>query len=66
MKVPDLALFIMLAVFGLVFGGILLALLWYFMAFIIELASKCGVWVLFLGAGLLTFSAIEILAGHNK
>ena len=66
MKAPDVALFIMLAVFCLIFGGILLALLWYFMAFIIGLASKCGVWVLFLGAVVLFFSGIEILAMHNK
>ena len=63
---PDIALLIMLIVFGVIFGGILLALLWYFLTFIIGLASKCGVWVLFLGAGILAFSAIEILAGHNK
>lgn len=63
---PNIALLIVLIVVGLIFSGILLALLWYFLAFIIGLASQCGVWVLFLGAGLLTFSAIEILAGHNK
>lgn len=63
---PDIALLIVLIVFGVIFGGILLALLWYFMAFIIGLASKCGVWVLFLGAVVLFFSGIEILAMHNK
>lgn len=63
---PDIALWIVLTVFGIIFSGILLALLWYFLAFIIGLASKCGVWVLFLGAGCLIFSAIQILAMHNK
>ena len=63
---PDIALLIVLIVFGIIFGGILLALVWYFLAFIIGLSSKCGVWVLFLGAGILTFCAIEMLAGHNK
>ena len=63
---PDIALLIVLIVFGVIFGGILLALLWYFLAFIVGLAAKCGWWVLFLGAGILAFSAIEILAGHNK
>lgn len=63
---PDIALLLMLIVFGVIFGGILLALLWYFLAFIIGLASKCGCWVLILGSVLLTFSAIQILARHNK
>lgn len=63
---PDIALLIMLIVFGLIFSGALLALLWYFVAFIVGLAAKCGWWVLFLGAVVLFFSGIEILAGHNK
>ena len=63
---PDIALLIVLIVFGVIFGGILLALLWYFLAFIIGLASKCGWGVLILGAVVLFFSGIEILATHNK
>lgn len=63
---PDIALLIMLIVFGVIFSGALLALLWYFVAFIVGLAAKCGWWVLILGAGILAFSAIEILAGHKK
>lgn len=63
---PNIALLIVLVVVGLIFSGILLALLWYFLAFIIGLAAKCGVWVLFLGAVVLFFSGIEILAMHNK
>lgn len=63
---PDTGLLIVLIVFGVIFGGTILALLWYFLAFIIGLASKCGVWVLFLGAVVLFFSGIEILAMHNK
>lgn len=63
---PNIALLIVLIVVGLIFSGSLLALLWYFLAFIIGLAFKCGVWVLFLGAVVLFFSGIEILAMHNK
>ena len=63
---PNIALLIVLIVVGLIFSGSLLALLWYFLAFIIGLASQCGVWVLFLGAVVLFFSGIEILAMHNK
>jgi hypothetical protein len=63
---PDIALLIMLIVFGVILGVILLALVWYYLAFIVELAAKCGWGVLILGAGILTFCAIEILAGHNK
>ena len=63
---PDIALLIVLIVFGVIFGGILLALLWYFLAFIVGLAAKCGWWVLILGAVVLFFSGIEILAMHNK
>lgn len=63
---PDIALWIVCLVFAAIFGVILLALLWYFLAFIFGLAAKCGVWVLFPGAGCLIFSAIQILAMHNK
>ena len=66
MKVPDLALFIMLTVFCLVLGGITIGLLIYFCGFVIELAKSVGAWVLFFGAVVLAFSGIKILAMHIK
>ena len=66
MKVPDVALFIMLAVFGLIFGGITIGLLIYFCGFVIELAKSVGVWVLFFGTIVLAFTGIQILAMHIK
>ena len=66
MKAPDVALFIMLAVFCLIFGGITIGLLIYFCGFVIELAKSVGVWVLFFGTIVLAFTGIQILAMHIK
>lgn len=63
---PKISLLIVAAIYIVIFGIIGMALLWYFVAFIVGLASKCGAWVLFLGAICLTFSTLKILALHNK
>ena len=66
MKVPDIALLIVLVVFSIIFGAITLVVLWYFVAFVIELACSVGWWVMVFGAAVLVFNALVILAAGKK
>ena len=62
--ISKLALMIMLGVFGLLFGIVIICLLVYFVGVVIEASKGVGSWVLILGAVVLFFGAIQILATH--
>ena len=66
MKTPDIALLILGIFLSIVLGGIALILLWYFVTFVIMLASNVHWIAIPIGIIALGYVTLTILAMHIK